>query len=300
MDLRPYFQYLSPGEMDEDELSYHHNELMDQTNEIKRVFSGLLLHLKQDMETTAKLEDVVSLLLFNYKDKGFEEVMRASPSLTEVFRQLSNFVSFFNFDLVKLLAHHFGSPAMKKKLKKYKKKFQNYSKRRVCECPKDAFGKTKKSDKIYRIKTDKILETFTVEELDKLQHEIRKILGHKLLRLLKFEDGCIELTFRVFNCDNFDISEDQKQSLSDLGVLSVACQQKVVYITTKAYENTSGRYNYTLHPEHKRNLRYYNVQVPIVTLEFLAEKLDLELDLTQKRALIQEFLIVCFACIINV
>ena len=107
---------------------------------------------------------------------------------------------------------------MKKKLKKYKKRFQNYSKRRVCECSKDAFGEAKESDNIYKIKTDKILETFTIEELDKLQYEIRKILGHKLIRLLKVEDGCIELTFRVLNCDD-DISEDQKQALGDLGVL---------------------------------------------------------------------------------
>ena len=242
VDLGPHFPYLSPGKMDEDELTYHRNELVDQTEKIKQVFNGLLLHLKQDIETTAKLEDVVLLLLFNFKDKGFEELMHTCKSITEVFSQLSNFVSFFNFDLVKVLAHHFGSLAIKKKLKRYKIRFQKYSKRRVCECPKDAFGEAEKSDKIYRIKTDKILETFTVEDLDKLQHEIRKILGHKLLRLLKVEDGCIELTFRVINCDDFDISEDQKQSLSDLGVLSVACQQKVLYITTKTYENTSGKY----------------------------------------------------------
>ena len=242
VDLGPHFPYLSPGEMDEDELSYRRNELMDQTNKIKREFSGLLLRLKQDIESTAKLEDVVSLLLFNYKDKGFEEVMHACESLTEVLRQLSNYVSFFNFDPVKLLAHYHGSPAMKKKLKKYKIKFREYSKGRVCECPKNAFGEVEKSDKIYKIKTDKILETFTVEDLDKLQHEIRKILGHKLLRLLKVEDGCIKLTFRVFNDDDFDISEEQKQALSNLGVISVICRQNVVIISTKKYEKVSGKY----------------------------------------------------------
>ena len=67
------------------------------------------------------------------------------------------------------------------------------------------------------------METFSVEDLDKLQHEIRKILGRKLLRLLKVEDGCIELTFRVLNCAD-DISEHQKQALCDLGVLTVTCQ----------------------------------------------------------------------------
>ena len=217
MDLHPYF---IPDERhkSEVELSFY-NYLMDQTDEIKGVFSGLLVHLKQDMGSTAKLEDVVLLLTSNIKDKGFEEVMYNCKNLSEVFRHLSNFVSFFDFDLVKLLTHHFGSPAMKKELKKYKIRFRNYSKRRVCECPKDAFGEVEeKSDKVYMIKTDKISDT--LKELDKLLHEVRKILGHKLLRLLRVEDGCI----RVLSCDNFDISEDQKQALGDLGVLSVTCQ----------------------------------------------------------------------------
>ena len=157
VDLHPYF---TPNERHEskEELSFYLNKLADQTKEIKGVFSGLLVHLKQDMESTAKLEDVVLFLINNIKDKGFEEVMYNCKNLSEVFRHLSNFVSFFDFDLVKLLTHHFGSPAMKKKLKKYEKKFQNYSKRRVCECPKDAFGETKESDDIYKIKADKVLD----------------------------------------------------------------------------------------------------------------------------------------------
>ena len=238
MDLKPYFPYLSPDQ------SFHLNKLKDQTNEIIGVFSGLLLQLKHDIESTAKLEDIVLLLsqASISKDDGFKESLRACKSLAEVFNLLTDFISFFNYDLVKLLTHHFGSPAMKKKLKKYKKRFQKYSKRRVCECPKDAFGEAKESDNIYKIKTDKVLEKLTVEDLDKLEHEIRKILGHKLLHLLKVEDGCIELTFRVFNCDNFDISEDQKQALSDLGVLSVTCGQNVLIISTKTHEKASGKY----------------------------------------------------------
>ena len=252
VDLGPYFPYLSPGEMDEEEISYRRNELMDQTNKIKQDFSRFLLSLQQDIESTAKLEDVVSLLLFTFKDKGFEEVMRACESLTEVFRQLSNFVSFFNFDLVKLLAHHFGSPAMKKKLKKYKIKFQDYSKRRVCECPTNAFSdsEVESSDKIYGIKTDKSFESFTLEDLNKLEHEIRKILGHMLLRLLKVKGGCIELFFRVFNCrDDFDVSKDQVQAFRDLGVLRVTFRNKIVSISAikpQAPGKLDARYSYVL------------------------------------------------------
>ena len=245
VDLHPSFPYFVPDKRheNEEELSFHLNKLMDQTNDIKGVFSGLLVHLKQDMESTAKLEDVILLLTNNIKDKGFEEVMYNCKNISVVFRHLSNFVSFFDFGLVKLLTHHFGSPAMKKKLKKYKIKFQNYSKRRVCECPKDAFGEAKESDNvnIYKIKTDRALETFSVEDLDKLQHEIRKILGHKLLRLLKVEDGCIELTFRVFNCNDVDISEYQKQALGDLGVLTLTCRNKVVNIYS---DKASGKYTF--------------------------------------------------------
>ena len=232
VDLGPYFPYLSLGEMDEDEISYHRNELMDQTNEIKGVFGDFLIHLKQDLESTAKLEDVVMFLsqTCGSKDSDIKESLRACKSLAEVFNYLSKFVSFFNFDLVKLLTQHFGSPAMKKKLKKYMKRFQNYSKRRVCECPiyKDTnIGEVEKSDKIYKIATDKILEAYTVEDLKILELEIQKVLGHKIL----LED---ELTFRD---NDFDISEDQKQAVGELSVLS---QQNNVDISTKSQHGNHG------------------------------------------------------------
>ena len=237
VDLKPYFPYLSPNR------SFHLNRLMDKTNEIIGAFSSLFLKLKQNIESTAKLEDVVLLLsqARMCKDSSFKESLRACKSLAEVFNHLTDFVSFFNYDLVKLLTRHFGSSAMKKKLRKYKKKFKDYSKCRVCECPKDAFGEAKESDNIYRIKTDRVLENLTVEDLNKLEHEIRKILGHKLLHLLKVEDGCIELFFRVFNCNNkfIDIFEDQKQALGDLGVLSVTCGQNVVKISSKIHQKAS-------------------------------------------------------------
>ena len=222
------FPYLRPGEMDEDEFSFFLNQLRDETRDIKGEFSSLLLHLKKDMEATAKLEDVVSLLLFNIQDDGFEKLMESCKNLADVFRLLFKYISFFDFYLVTLLTYNFSSTSTKKKLKRYKKKFQDYCKRRICECPEDTFSGAEKSDKIYKIKTDKILESYTLEDLGKLQYEIQKILGRKLLHLLKIKDGCVRLTFRVVNDDHLVISEKQKLALCNLGVISVTCGSKII------------------------------------------------------------------------
>ena len=235
------FPYLTPGKMNEDELSSFLGRLKDDTRNIKAEFSVLLYHLQKDTEATAKLEDVVPLLLFNIEDTGFKELMDSCKSLSDIFRHLFKFISFFDFYLIKLLTRIFGSTSTKKRLKKYKKKFHDYCKRRICECPKDVFGKAEKSDKIYKIKTDKILESYTLEKLDELQHEIRKILGLKLLRLLKIKDGCIRLTFRVVNDDHLVICEEQKLALRNLGVLSVTCGSKIVIVSSSSVpEKVSG------------------------------------------------------------
>ena len=238
MDFKD-FQYLHPGEMSEDEFTYFLNQLRKETRNIQGDFGSLWLSLKKDMEARSiKLEDVVSLLLFTIQDDGFKELMESCKNLTDVFRNLFKYVSFYDLYLVKLLIRNFCSTSMKKKLKRYKKKFQDYCKRRICECPKDTFSGAEKSDKIFKIKTDKILESYTLEDLDKLQHEIREILGRKLLHLLKIEDGCVRLTFRVVN-DDLDISDKQKLALSNLGVLSLKCGSKIVNISTCVLEKAS-------------------------------------------------------------
>ena len=132
--------------------------------------------------------------------------------------------------LVKHFTKNFGSPAIKKELNKYKKRFQDYAKRRICECPSNAFGDTEALEKVYRIKIEEDINTLTVEELGKLEYEMNKILGHKFLRLLNFKEGCVELIFRTFGDNELNITDKQHQALGKLKVLSIAYGNEITTI----------------------------------------------------------------------
>ena len=195
---------------------------MDETDKIKRAFGCLVFDVMKNIEKSRSLDEVVTLLTFSMKT-GSEEFASHCSSYGEVFRKISNLISFFDYDLLKLLIHKMGSSSVKRKLKKYKQKFQQFTKRCVCEVPKGAFGDANKSEKVFVIKCDKSIETMTLEELHKLQYKMNKILGHKLLRLLDIKDGCVELAIRCLECHmhNLSISEKQQKDLKKLGVLSI-------------------------------------------------------------------------------
>ena len=235
VDLGPYFPYLSAESMSEEELSFHRLQLNEETKKIKKSFASLVLNLQKRVEETSKLDDVVNILTFY--DNVYEKLLHDCTSIAEVFRKISSVFSFFDYDLVKLLSRKFGSLSIKKDLKKYKKKFQDYSKRRICECPSDAFGDVQKSEKVYVLKTDKSIEDLTVAQLQQLQYEMNKVLGQRLLRLLDVEKGCVSLVFRIF--EHRDLSKHQQQALRKLGVLSVTYgEQCVDFSMALASENS--------------------------------------------------------------
>ena len=68
------------------------------------------------------------------------------------------------------------------------------------------------------------------KDLEKLKFRINEILGHKFLKVLKVEDGCLQVTFRAFTSNEFVISDKQHAVLSSLGVISVSCGSESVLI----------------------------------------------------------------------
>ena len=185
--------------------------------------SNLQLHIKRNW----KLEFLVNHLKFF--DHKFEEILSDCKDVIEVFSKISQIISFFNYDIIKILTSKFGSETNKKKLKKYRKRFQDYSKRRICECPADAFGNKEASDeaqsKYYVLKIDKSMDGYTVEELEILQYKINKILK-QFLRLLHFDKGCIELTFKGYGDDILILTEEEQQQLRDMDIINICHQDK--------------------------------------------------------------------------
>lgn len=219
MALGPYFPYLSADNMSDEEISFFHLQLNEETKRIKKSFASLVFNLQKRIEETSKMDDIVNVLTFY--DNAYEKLLHGCTGIAEVFRKISSVFSFFDYDLIKLLYRKFGSLSNKKDLKKYKQKFQDFSKRRICECPSDAFGDVPKSEKVYVIKTDKSIEDLTVVKLRQLQYEMNKVMGQRLLRLLHVEKGCVSLIFRSFEDCKVNLSKSQLQALRKLGILSI-------------------------------------------------------------------------------
>ena len=223
VDLTPCFPFLSAdGKMSEAELSYYRQKLYSETEDIKRKFAGLVFDLQKSTEESYEFEDVLSVLLLY--DPKFEGVLRGCETIAEAFIRASKFWSFYDYSIIKLLTSKLGNNTNKKELKKYKKSFQEYSRRQICQCPNNAFGDVEESEKELVLRNELNIKEVTIEELDKLQFKMNKMLKVTTMRLLHIDEGCacIKLTFRVLNVDGLqEITEEEKQALRDMGVIEI-------------------------------------------------------------------------------
>ena len=208
--------------MSEEEISHYRSKLDHETERIKRSFASLVYCLQDHISTTCKVEDVASYM--ELYDKPFKEILCDCKEIVELFSRLSDYFSFFDHGIIRMLTQKFGSEACKKKFKKYRKKFQEYSKRCICECPVDAFGdvgNSTSSSSCYVIKVKEDINRFTVKELDKFKYSLNEVLKQKCLRLVHIDKGCIELTLRALSVSTLDLSEATQQELRNISVLSV-------------------------------------------------------------------------------
>ena len=200
------------------------------TDHIKERFASFVLDVQKDLEKNdRKLEDVISLTKFCHHGKSDEidQLFDGCTSFADGLGRLSKYFSYFDYGIIKLIVSKLiSSTAITKKLKKYKKAFREYSKLRICECPAGAFGSREDQEKVYKLKTELKLND-SLEECEKLQFEMNRVLGGKLLRLINVEEGCVQLTFRGFVEPELSLSKDNSQELRNIGVLCLAYGDQV-------------------------------------------------------------------------
>ena len=194
-------------------------KLLDKTEILKRKFASLVFDVQKALVSNQwKVEDVTTLIKLHYQSDEISKLLDESESIAEIFGRLSKYFSFFNYNIIKLIVSKLNSTAIIKKLKKYKKAFREYSKLRICECPAGASGSREDKEKVYVLKTEMKLNN-SLEEYEKLQFEMNKVLGGKLLRLIDVEEGCVQLTFRGFVEAELSLLKENGQELRNIGVL---------------------------------------------------------------------------------
>ena len=183
-------------------------------------FSTLTIRLEEDLEKSLSMDKMVNILVSI--NSSFKGVLEDCRSFATVFRIVIECVSFFDYNLLEHLIDTYGSDELKQKLKEYKNHFEKFAKRRVIECPSNAFSDSdcESAGKVYVMVADKNIEDLTLDELKKFNFRLQTIMDGKLVKLLRVKGGSICLTFCTFE-DKIAISEEQRQALWKEGVVSI-------------------------------------------------------------------------------
>ena len=202
------------------------HSLMSNTTKIKHSFIALEFHLQEALKKSGiTAEKIIQVL--SRGDPGSHEAFKECDSIDKVFNEGEKHWSFFDYALIELLIscllkeeHELNS-----RLKTYKTEFKDYARHRVCECPSNVFGDEEENEKPLVFKIEKYnFETMTLNELEELCFKLNSAIGSYHLRLLKTDQGCVQLTFRALPSPDEMIQKltrEEQQALRNMGVLSI-------------------------------------------------------------------------------
>ena len=159
----------------------------------------------------------------------FSEELRTAGSIEDVLLVIEDYLSFFNYHVIEHIVNKLGTDQDKIELQNYKKEFDEYSKRRIYECP-PGYGSMSKANHIVLVmKLDSVYEKYTVKELKKFEYRLSRIFcvtPQSVLRLCRVEEGCLQLIFQVpsfVQQEIFPLSSEQERALAAEGVIRLTC-----------------------------------------------------------------------------
>jgi len=165
--------------------------------------------------------------LFQY---CFQELKNAD-TIPKVFLVISDYFSFFNYDIIEHIIKVLGTPEDKAELQRYKEDFNQYAKRRIYECL-PQFGAVSDSNHAdIFVKVDSQYNNYTVAEIENFRHKLSEILHVSFrgsLRLCRVEKGCFQLLFQVPSFVQqaiFPLSREQERVLVAEGIIRLACME---------------------------------------------------------------------------
>ena len=158
----------------------------------------------------------------------FQELQNAG-SIEKVLFIIKDYFSFFNYHVIEHIIDGLGTDQDRVELQIYKKEFDEYSKRRIYECPPVYGPKSDANHAVLVLKLDSVYEKFTVKELKKFEYRLSRIFcvsSQSVLRLCRVEGGCLQLIFQVpsfVQQEIFPLSSEQERSLAAEGVIRLTC-----------------------------------------------------------------------------
>ena len=193
---------------------------------------------EQSVPVDRVVAHLLSLHAFDTLHKGsqkpvlqtfFQELQNAG-SVEKVLFIIREYFSFFNYHVIEHIVDGLGTDQDRVELKNYKKEFDEYSKRRIYECP-PVYGPMSNADHAKLVlKLDSVYEKYTVKELKKFEYRLSRIFcvtPQSVLRLCRVEEGCLQLIFQVpsfVQQEIFPLSSEQESTLAAEGVIRLTCE----------------------------------------------------------------------------
>ena len=221
------YPFLRKEKLSEIELGIVERELQNEfevmSTHFKKVIAETLKWYHQQDASTITPESLKSVVL---TDLELDDLKLANSfeKVIEVLWENKKW-SWFDFSLLKQMIDVYCQPddLPKEQLQLYEKKFEEYCKRRVFECPMPIEGYSSSHDEsILVVKFEIEFSKLKLFQLKKVTLEISRIINaQKVLKLLTIKDGCTELLFSLSkNATSkvFPLNSEQEELLAKIGV----------------------------------------------------------------------------------
>ena len=147
----------------------------------------------------------------------------------DVMAIVSEYSSFFNYQMIEHIISHLGGEQDKKNLAEYLQEFSEYAnKRKVFECPCEVGPLNEKGRSNMFVTLDKTYANYTVSSLKKFESELAKILkvpSDAVVTLCRISLGSLQLMFQIplsIQKAVFPLSSEQEAALTELGVVHLS------------------------------------------------------------------------------
>ena len=217
--------------------------LQHESDEIERKFAKLVANMYQSLisRNVSKESLVACLMGFSCLTKVFidPEMSRfrkhrrqfedPSTTVTKVWNIIGDYFSFFDYDILELIADTLGTDEDKQNMTGYKEDFLVYASRRLfIEIPSENDLSPSKWKVLMFVIIDSSYDDCEIGHLKRLQTNLSKIfnLSEGILQLRRVRKGSVQLVFEIpdFIANKiFPLSPDQESALQELGVVQLDC-----------------------------------------------------------------------------
>ena len=155
--------------------------------------------------------------------------LKAANAIYDIFLVLNDYFTFFDYQLIEHIIKTLGTKEDKAKLRRYKKNFNQYAKRKIFESLPE-FGPVSDADHAdVFVKLDSQYDNYKVAQIERFRQKLSEILcvsSQGILRLCRVDKGCLQLMFQVpifVQQEIFPLSGEQEESLAAIGVIRLTC-----------------------------------------------------------------------------